>query len=200
MPGRYLYLLRHGEAVDDGPLSEAGRQQAGLVGRRLAGGPFVAIRHSPLPRAAETAALIGDYLPGVPIEAAELLGDYTPPPPGPELLRDLPPTYAAMLAEVSAPALAEGARLAAAALERYAVPAGDDVREVIVTHNQVVGWFVRHALGAPDWRWMGLNQCNGALTVIRYAPGRPPMLLAFNDMSHLPPALQWTGFPPELRT
>lgn len=35
-----------------------------------------------------------------------------------------------------------------------------------MTHNFLIGWFVSQALGAPPWRWMGLNQMNCALTVI----------------------------------
>lgn len=75
----------------------------------------------------------------------------------------------------------------------------EDRHELVITHNFLIAWLVRQALDAPAWRWLGLNVCNAALTVIRYAPGRTPSLLAFNDMSHLPPDLRWTGFPPELR-
>ncbi|MFD8010515.1 hypothetical protein ACFV5C_09585, partial [Streptomyces sp. NPDC059762] len=44
----------------------------------------------------------------------------------------------------------------------------------------------RAALDAPEWRWMGLNHANAALTVIRYAPGRPPAPLRENDTAPLP--------------
>jgi len=78
--------------------------------------------------------------------------------------------------------------------------AGDtDRHELVVTHNFLVAWLVRQALDAPAWRWLGLNFGHAALTVIRYAPGLPPSLLTYNDMSHLPPQLRWTGFPPELQ-
>jgi len=200
MLGRTLYLVRHGEAAgDEARLTAAGRQQAMLVGQRLAGVPFAGIWHSPLPRTAETAALIAAQLPGVPVTASELLGDYVPPAPAPEHLTELPARYAALLAEATQADLAAGIRLAGPALDRFAVSADGDRRELVVTHNQVIGWFVRHALDAPQWRWLGLNQCNGALTMIRYRPGYPPALLAFNELSHLPPELRWTGFPAELR-
>jgi serine/threonine-protein phosphatase PGAM5 len=77
------------------------------------------------------------------------------------------------------------------------VPAEGDTHELIVTHNFLIAWFVRHALDAPPERWVGLNQGNCALTVILYRSGRPPSLMAFNDMGHLPSRLRWTGFPPE---
>jgi serine/threonine-protein phosphatase PGAM5 len=34
--------------------------------------------------------------------------------------------------------------------------------------------------------------------VILYRPDRPPTLVSYNDMSHLPARLRWTGFPAEL--
>jgi hypothetical protein len=68
-----------------------------------------------------------------------------------------------------------------------------------VTHGFQVGWFVRDALDAPDWRWLGLNAQNAALTVIRYQAGRPAALVSFNDAAHLTEPLRWTGFPDDLR-
>ena len=64
-----------------------------------------------------------------------------------------------------------------------------------MTHNFLIGWFVSHALAAPPWRWLGLNQMNGGLAVIACQAASPPRLISFNDAGHLPPALRWTGFP-----
>ena len=58
---------------------------------------------------------------------------------------------------------------------------------------------MRHALDAPPSRWLGLNSGNAALTVIEYRPALPPTLVLFNDMSHLPADLRWTGFPEAVR-
>jgi serine/threonine-protein phosphatase PGAM5 len=87
---RLLYLVRHGEqeAADHGDhqdlgLSLLGREQARQLGSRLTNVPLDAIVHSPLPRAAETAAIVSGYPPGVPVSATGLLSDLTPaPPPG----------------------------------------------------------------------------------------------------------------------
>jgi serine/threonine-protein phosphatase PGAM5 len=124
----------------------------------------------------------------VPLLVDATVGDYVPFAPDP-----LPP----FLAEVPPDELARGAALAAAAVDAFARP--DAAPELIVTHSFLIAWFVRHALDAPPERWVGLNAANAALTTIRYTPGRPPALLTFNDMSHLPEALHWTGFPPALR-
>lgn len=62
-------------------------------------------------------------------------------------------------------------------------------------HALGVAWLVRHALDAPPARWLGLDSANTALTLIEYRPGLPPGMTMFNDMSHLPVDLRWTGFP-----
>jgi serine/threonine-protein phosphatase PGAM5 len=181
---RYLYLARHGEAIDDGMLSASGRRQATALGQRLAVLPLAGIHHGPLPRAAETARLISAALPGVPLHQDDVVGDYVPPVPDPHAL---PEVYARFLAGTSAVEYADGARLATAATARFAVPAaGVDTHELVVTHNFVIGWFIRHALDAPQSRWLGLNMANCSLTTIVYRADRPPTLVAVNDTEHLP--------------
>jgi serine/threonine-protein phosphatase PGAM5 len=141
----FLYLVRHGQAdPHDGPLSEAGEQQARLTGQRLKDVPFSGIYHGPLPRAAQTADLIAASLPGVPVSACELAGDYVPSAPDPGRL---PPRFAYFLAGFSAAELTDGPELAAAALERFAQPGSDqnDTYELIVTHNLLIGWIVSQA-------------------------------------------------------
>lgn len=200
---RYLYLARHGEASpDESRLTDTGRRQARLLGERLRHTPLSVIHHGPLPRAEETARLIGDQLDDVPLQSSEPAGDYLPHLPARE---ELPAEFAdAMLARLAgfpAEERENGPGLARRALARFTGPVdGDQPRhELIVTHNFLIAWLVRDALDAPAWRWMGLNHGNASLTVIRYAPDRAPSVLFQNDMGHLPPELRWTGFPPELR-
>ncbi|WP_328465612.1 histidine phosphatase family protein [Streptomyces sp. NBC_00448] len=199
---RYLYLARHGEAsADESELTDAGRRQAALLGQRLRGVPLAAIHHGPLARAEQTARLVGDQLDGVPLRRSDTAGDYMPYLPACE---ELPPQAAddwvAFLGQFTAEEREQGPGLAAAALADFTGPvAGDEPRhELVVTHNFLVGWLLRAALDAPKWRWLGINHANAALTVIRYAPDRPPAVLLFNDTGHLPVELRWTGFPPEL--
>jgi len=196
---RFLYLVRHGDASPhDGPLSPAGQEQARLTGRRLKDVPFSAVYHGPLPRAAQTAKLIAASLPGVPVTASELAGDYIPSNPDPE---DLPRRFADFVASFPAAERAAGAARAEAARERFIRPddGAPDSYELVVTHNFLLGWLVSQALDAPPWRWLGLNQMNCAVTVIACQPGLPAALITFNDASHLPPELRWTGFPATLR-
>ena len=200
---RYLYLARHGQATrDESALSEDGRRQAVLLGRRLRDVPLSAVHHGPLPRAAQTARLIGEQLGAVPVRAAEAAGDYVPYVPRRD---ELPPDAADFLMDFVNRFPREererGPALAREAEKLFTGPVdGDEPRhELVVTHNFLIGWLVRAAMAAPDWRWLGLNQCNAELTVIRYSPGRPAALLVHNDMEHLPEELRWTGFPPGQR-
>jgi probable phosphoglycerate mutase len=198
---RYLYLARHGEAsADETTLTESGRRQAVLLGERLQNTPLSAIHHGPLPRTQQTAQLISAQLDAVPLHQSELAGDYIPYLPTAE---ELPPDSADAMLRFLAQFPEEernGGPLAREALAEFTGPVdGDRPRhELIVTHNFLIGWLVRAALDAPEWRWMGLNHGNAALTAIRYAPGRPSSVLFHNDMRHLPAELRWTGFPPEL--
>ncbi|KIF76123.1 phosphoglycerate mutase [Streptomyces sp. 150FB] len=199
---RYLYLARHGEATDDeSGLSANGRRQAALLGERLRHTALSAIHHGPLPRAAQTARLVAEQLDGVPLNCAEPAGDYLPYLPARD---ELPPEIAdatlERLAQFPPEERDPGPGLARAALARFTGPVEGDAprHELVVTHNFLVAWLVRDALDAPKWRWIGLNHANAALTVIRYAPGRPASLLLQNDTGHLPGELRWTGFPPEL--
>ncbi|MFE9424065.1 histidine phosphatase family protein [Kitasatospora sp. NPDC006697] len=203
MATRYLYLVRHGEALpDESGLSENGRRQATLLGRRLAERPIAVVHHGPLPRAAQTAQLIGEHLDGAALQVSEAAGDYVPyVPERDELPSDSADFLLRFVAGAPAGDRERGPALARQALALFTGPvAGDTERhELVVTHNFLVGWLVRHALDAPSWRWLGLNQGNAALTVIRYAPGRPASLLVHNDVRHLTDDLRWTGFPPDFR-
>jgi broad specificity phosphatase PhoE len=194
---RYLLLTRHGDAAPNGDLTEAGLRQAYLLARRLREFPIAAVHHGPLPRAAQTAAVIGDQLPGVPVHVDAAAGDFVPYTPRRE---DLPETSADRLLSFVRQLPPADDELAAEAERRFTGPvAGIEARyDLVVTHNFLVGWLVRASQDAPPWRWLALNHANAALTVIRYVPGRPAALVIYNDQSHLPAELRWTGFPPEL--
>ncbi|MGI5524266.1 histidine phosphatase family protein [Micromonospora sp. CA-259024] len=214
MVTRLLYLARHAEqdltvlgdpelteaGEPDSGLSERGRRQATLLGERLRGRPFTAVHHGPLRRAAQTAEIVAQSLPGVPVYATELAGDHLPHDTDPV---GLPPAYAEFLARFSAAERVDGPRVTADAVGRFAGPVSEaasgaePVRELIVTHTFLIAWLVRHALDAPERRWLGLNLHNAGLTVIRYSPAGPPSLVAVNDVAHLPPELRGTGLPPD---
>ncbi|MEU4677235.1 histidine phosphatase family protein [Micromonospora sp. NPDC023737] len=185
-----LYLVRHGEQDQtlghaiDGGLSERGRWQADRLGRRLKGTTFATMHHSPLSRAAETAEILAEYLPDVPRHACDFAMDRTPVPSA-EHRTEYPERFLSWLDEVPDQERDEDAVGLRAAVEHLGTADVEDRRELVVTHNFVIGWFVRHVLDAPTWRWMSLNQENCGLTIVQWDTGRPPALVAFNDTGHL---------------
>ncbi|SFW59873.1 histidine phosphatase family protein [Amycolatopsis australiensis] len=193
---RYLFLTRHGEATPAGDLTEAGRRQAFLLGRRLREVPVTAVHHGPLPRAAQTAALVATQLPGVPVYVDKAADDFVPYTP---MREELPETSGDLVHAFARQLPPADEELAAEAERRFTgpVPGTEPRYEVLVTHTSVAAWLVRASQDAPPWRWLALDHAHAALTVIRYSPGRPAALLTYNDVGHLPAALRWTGFSPE---
>jgi len=192
----YIYLVRHGEHQDaehglvDGPLSPRGQRQASLIADRLSGVPLSAVWHSPLVRAAETAKIVSERMPSVEPQASALLFDCVPSGPTPDVPSAFEPFFGAVTeAEIDA----GRAQMSDATAEFLRRRTGD-VHELIITHNFVIAWFVREVLGAPEWRWMTLNQAHCGLTVIAQKQGRPWSLVTHNDLAHLPFELR-TGLP-----
>jgi serine/threonine-protein phosphatase PGAM5 len=189
MPRTRLYLVRHGEqdrTADHvtGGLSESGRDQAERLGRRLREVPFTAIHHSPVVRAAETAEIVGKHLPQVPMHNCDHVADRTPVP-SPARREDYPRRWHARLDDTPEEERDVDARALRAAVGHFGVTGATDRDELLVTHNFVIGWFVRHVLDAPTWRWLGLNQANCGITIVQWDAERPPALVSFNDTGHL---------------
>ncbi|MFS8097256.1 histidine phosphatase family protein [Lentzea alba] len=193
MATRHLYVVRHGAADAFGELTDVGRRQSELLGERLAALPIDTVWHSPLPRAVRCAQIVGERA-GVAVREAAELVDHVPHVPD-----DIPPAWAGFFDGYDASEAAAGARIADALIARFARPADVETHEVLVTHAYPVAWLVRHALDAPPARWLGLSCGNTALTAIEYRVGLAPTLLVYNDMSHLPAELRWTGFGPGVR-
>ena len=193
---RYLYLVRHGEQVDaefglpEGPLSERGEEQASLIADRLASVRFDAAYTSPLQRAIDTAGVITERL-GLPeATPSALLMDCIPS--GPEA--DMPAAFEPFFGGITEEEIAAGQAQMTDALGEWFAPSREDRHELLITHNFVIAWFVREVFGASAWRWMGINQANCGLTIIRVRSAKPPDLLTHNDLGHLPPSLR-TGLP-----
>ena len=194
----YLYLVRHGEQQDaeyglpDGPLSERGKRQARAIAARLGGVPFDAAWHSPLEGAAETARIMTELMPALTPEPSTLLFDCIPSGPTP----DMPHAYKPFFGGITEQQIEAGEAQMADAVAEWLTPSRADRHDLLITHNFVIGWFVREVFGAPSWRWMGVNQANCGLTIIRVRSAKPPELVTHNDLGHLPVELR-TGLPVE---
>ncbi len=194
----FIYLVRHGEQQDaefglpDGPLSAKGKLQAAAIADRLASVPFTGAWHSPLQRTTETAEILQTRLPGLTSEPSHLLFDCYPSGPSP----DMPHAFEPFFGAVTSDEIEAGSAQMADAVTEFLSPAIGDRHDLLVTHNFVIGWFVREVLDAPRWRWLGINQAHAGLTIIRVRSAKPPVLVAHNDLGHLPAELR-TGMPIE---
>jgi serine/threonine-protein phosphatase PGAM5 len=192
----YIYLVRHGEHQDaehglvDGRLSPRGRRQAALLADRLSGVPFDAVWHSPLERASETARAVAERMPSLSPQPSALLFDCVPT----GMTSETPAVFEPFFGSVTDAEVEAGSAQMSDAVSEFLVRKRGEVHELLITHNFVIGWFVREVLQAPDWRWMTLNQAHCGLTVIAQRQGRPWALLSHNDMAHLPVELR-TGLP-----
>ncbi|WP_047867437.1 histidine phosphatase family protein [Nocardiopsis sp. RV163] len=185
---RHLYLARHAEAEhENGSLTEKGRHQAASLGRRLRHAGVDRLHHGPLARTTQTARLAARELGTTPVRVPEA-GDYAPHLP---LRAELPQEHAdgvlGFVASLPEHERLSGPAMARRALKRFTGPVeGEHERhEAVITHAYLVAWIVCVALDAPVWRWTTLAPANAALTVLRYSPGRPASVLAFNDTAHL---------------
>ncbi len=183
-----LYLVRHGEQLDaehgvaDGPLSPRGVRQATAIADRLSGVQFARAYHSPLQRAEETASIMATRLPAVEFEPSSLLMDCVPT----GLESEPPAAYRSFFTGVTSEEVEAGRAQMADAVDRWIRPASEDANELLVTHNFVIGWFLRHVVDAPEWMWMTLQQANCGMSIVQLRTGRPAQLICHNDLGHLP--------------
>jgi probable phosphoglycerate mutase len=152
--------------------------------------PFNRAFHSPLQRAEETARIMTERMPALESQPTALLMDCYPSGPTP----DMPHAFEPFFGGVTPEELEAGEAQMADAVAEFLAPAREDFHELLITHNFVISWFVREVFGAPSWRWLGLNQANCGLTIIRVRSAKPPVLITHNDLGHLPVELR-TGLP-----
>jgi broad specificity phosphatase PhoE len=192
----YLYLVRHGEQQDaeyglpDGKLSPRGVRQAEAIANRLSGVPFTAAWHSPLERATDTARILSARMPALDPQPSTLLMDCIPSGPTPTM----PHAFESFFRSVTREEIEAGEAQMADAVSEWMVPTHEDTHDLLITHNFVIAYFVRETFGSESWRWMGVNQANCGLTIIRVRSAKPPVLITHNDLGHLAPELR-TGLP-----
>jgi serine/threonine-protein phosphatase PGAM5 len=154
---RTIVLVRHGNYVEDpkidekiGPhLSPLGSAQAHLAGARLAGMPerFDGMYVSPVQRARDTAAIIGESFPGRRFEMVDDLAECTPPTRRTEVSKDQKPVdLAACKAQLDR------------AFERFFKPAaGKPQTDLLVCHGNVTRYMVTRALGVDTAAWLEMS-------------------------------------------
>jgi broad specificity phosphatase PhoE len=189
MGNRTLYLVRHGQYFTEpehqrhGHLTPLGRRQAKRTARRLAELPIDWIYHSDLPRAAETAAIIAESLPDLPVRSTRILREFGPPVPA--ALRKL---WGIGCGDRNA------MRAQAVALkEKFCVPTRRKAgrTELVVAHGNLIRYLVRVALGDRPIGWLQLGTHNCGITILSIgATPERSYLMGHNDLGHLPLGMQ----------
>jgi broad specificity phosphatase PhoE len=201
-----LYLVRHAQtassAVDsfngqrELPLTEHGREQASLLGLRLAGVDWGAVYRSPLGRTAETAKLVA------PEHEAQVLTGLVEINYGgweglsEERARSLDPARfdawrndPTVTSPPGGETAAQVAERALAALEQIrAAHGGGDKPVLAVSHKATLRILGAALTGGPIGKYRARwpqDEC--ALNLVELRAGKEPFLRLWNDTSHLGP-------------
>jgi serine/threonine-protein phosphatase PGAM5 len=189
----YVYLIRHGmydrdSTADDrvgNHLNALGREQARLVGERLARLPVqpASLVTSDFSRARETAEIIGGVL-----RMTAVIDT---------LIHECAPTSertATASARTQASSAACDTSLAAAWAKYMQPSPASDTHDVLVCHGNVTRWWVTRALGADTRRWPMMDIANASLTIVAVRADGTTRLVMFSDVGHLSLDRQtWTG-------
>lgn len=191
MSTKTLYLIRHGNyeittkppAEPDGTLTDTGREQATLAGHHLHSHPITALHHSTAQRAAETAALIAVYFPGLAITARADLRECVP---------SVPAGLEAQLAHIPPEFIAKSREQAPRAFATFFRPLANgesDQSEIIVSHGNLICYFISQIFQAPFDGWINADIGNCGISKVEiYGSGRV-RLIYHNETSYLPAAL-----------
>jgi len=192
---RTITLVRHGQyhhiqpmrglqylATDrrDLGLTAEGVRQAHQTAERLSGLPVTIIYTSSMPRAVQTVDLIRLRFPGVPVRATRALWECVPGMPAAPFdrrYRRFPPDV-----------LADGLLRAERAFERFFITARKtDKNALLISHANLIRYFVCRVMGAPPDRWAALEMAPCAITTIAIDSSGAMRLLTHNDAGHLAP-------------
>lgn len=187
---RTIVLVRHGNYLPDpeidekiGPsLSPLGSAQAHLAGARLAGMPgrFDGLYVSPMQRARDTAAIIGEGFPGRHFEVVDDLAECVPP----TWRRDVEKDF-------SRKELADCKARLDRVFARFFKPAtGHPQRDLLVCHGDVIRYMVTRAMHVDTKAWLEMSVGNASITVIRMQPDGRMKVISVGDVGHIPPNLQ----------
>jgi serine/threonine-protein phosphatase PGAM5 len=184
-PVRTLWLIRHGEyehgvdTPDEGGLVALGRQQARFLAARLDGYPvvFTSLQASTMARARETAELLAEAFPEVPMSLHDDIRECTPPTTRQDIMQELEPGEAEVCAAVLE-----------AAWARLFVPASEegDEHDLVVCHGNVIRWFMARVLGNEVENWLEASIANCSVTVVQVRADGSTKLISFADSGHIP--------------
>jgi broad specificity phosphatase PhoE len=186
---RTILLVRHG-AYDEGDsrdamvgkaLTEVGRQQASLTGKRFAALPHKVdeVYASPMTRARETAEIAcKEFAPLQPVLDPDLAEC------GPPVTEPASPKPATAAAKDC------GERLEKVYARYFKPSPKRDTTVAIFCHGNVIRYLWCKSFGVDPGLWNRIKVSNCNVTEIRVQPDGTMLPVSYNDTGHLPPALQ----------
>lgn len=181
MGTRNLLLVRHGQydAEKGGSLTELGREQAAQTGQwlaqNLAGQRVNAMWSSTLPRARETADIIGKHLTRAAVKRSGILR---------EGMYSKVKGY-----DVPASEREEDRQRADLAYARFFQTTRTDRLEILVCHGNLIRYLVCRAMELPVVRWTRMNSNHCALTRVLIRDTGAVRVVSYNETGHLPSRL-----------
>lgn len=191
MAKRYIYLIRHGQydltGREKGELTDAGHEQALLTGHSLREVPFSSITSSTVVRAVQTAQIIAEMFPGLPLYQDEDLCECIPAVPA-----DYEDYFRRFFPEHTPERITNCTSTLTSAFGAYFVPpepGEGDVYDMIVCHGNVIRFFISQVLQPASRFWLRfqINHC-GISRVSVDSEGQATVI-SHNDTGHLPPDL-----------
>ena len=189
MATRTIYLIRHGHhdlqnnTGDElgGGLTPTGVKQAELTAQRFRWFPINAIYTSSLRRAAETAEIIVREFPDIPLQKSKRLW---------ERIVHVSPKLAESL-NTNPEKMAEQTRLVEKVFEkRFKCAHGHDKHEIIVSHGNLIRYFVCRVMQVRPEAWINMDMCNCGVSEVLIRPDGSMLLVSHSDVGHLPPHLR----------
>ncbi|KAI8442015.1 hypothetical protein MSG28_005665 [Choristoneura fumiferana] len=187
---RHLFLIRHGQYFVDGAtdkertLTDLGKQQADMTGRRLAclDIKWDLLVRSTMTRAQETATLIAKHLPAdLEVVNCSLIEEGAPIPPEPPVghWRPEPKQF-----------FQDGARIEAGFRRYFHRAPPDQARDsytLLVCHANVIRYFVCRVLQFPPEAWLRIALNHGSITWISILPNGNVVLRSLSDTGFMEP-------------
>ncbi len=201
-----ITVVRHGQSESnrsglwqgqgDSPLSDEGHVQVAALAARLENRHYDLVVASDLQRASHTAAALARGLEVDPTWREMDIGSWEGRSRA-DIKADDPDLLAAVRAGEDVKfgggeSIREFDTRVAGAFEKIQARLDQDDRAVVVAHGGVIASLTRHVLGHPAGYLPGLGPLeNTSLTHFRVYPSAP-MLISYNDATHLGPVNRWT--------
>ncbi len=183
---RTIIFVRHGQYTSDPEkLTSLGRKQAKIAAKAIALLKPSKIYCSTMPRAKETANVIGQHL-GLKFTAKDIFREGLLPGTigfNQLITKGIPPDKKKeILAKMRV--ARKNADLAFKRL--FKIPQRGQSTEVVVAHGNVIRHWVCKALDISEKNWLKMDVSHTSLTTIRISKAGQFVLLGFADKGHLP--------------